>query len=96
MSCEQKTDTSAEKKVTQVDSMESLKSKVFKDGDVEAYKELRVAYLDRPTEEFLFWSMLMANKHDYAPAYFDVFVTLKNACSSNASDYSIEGLRPGN
>ncbi len=36
----------------------------------------------------------MANKHDYAPAYFDVFVTLKNACSSNASDYSLKDLDP--
>lgn len=52
-----------------------LKNGVF-DGDIESYKQLRIAYLDYPKENFLFWAILMSNKHNYAPAYLDVFYIL--------------------
>jgi hypothetical protein len=36
-------------------------------------------YIDYDAEDFLFWSMYMANKYDYAPAYYDVYQTFGRA-----------------
>lgn len=46
------------------------------EGDENAYFELRSIYLDYPPEDFLYWSLLMANKNDFPIAYFDVFQTM--------------------
>jgi hypothetical protein len=40
-------------------------------GDVGAYYELRTAYLDEVPGSFLYWAVLMATRHRYAPAYDD-------------------------
>ena len=59
-------------------SITSLQQAVFR-GDTAAYYQLRTAYLDEAQEDFLFWAMLMANKHDYPAAHLDVYDTLMRA-----------------
>ena len=53
-------------------SIIDIQGDVYK-GDEKAYWELRIAYLDYPPENFLFWALLMANKYDNSQAYLDVF-----------------------
>lgn len=51
-----------------------LKSLVLEKGDINAYEDLSIAYLDEPySEEFLIYALIMANKYDYPQAYFDVY-----------------------
>jgi hypothetical protein len=90
--CNQNKEIRSESNSVKEDSPRILKSKIFNDGDIEAYKDLRIAYLDYSPEEFLFWAMIMANKHDYPPAYFDVFLTLKNSYTPDASDYTLAAM----
>lgn len=67
-------------------SVESLKIAVLKTGDIHAYDELSIAYLDNPfQEEFLLYSLIMANKYDYPQAYFDVFYCLSDVYRSDIS-----------
>lgn len=48
-------------------------------GNIQSYEKLKIIYLDYPSNSFLFWAMLMANKYDYPQAYLDVFYTLINS-----------------
>jgi len=45
-------------------------------GDTSAYYQLSLDYMDSPYEGFLYTAMIMANKHDYHLAYFDVYEVL--------------------
>jgi len=55
-------------------SMSVLKGLILTNGDEDAYYELKMAYLDfEYPEEFLLYAMTMANKYDFAEAYFDVY-----------------------
>jgi hypothetical protein len=64
-----------EKSINEPTRSESvLKDLIMREGDQNAYYELKMAYLDyQYTEEFLLYAMTMANKCDYAEAYFDVY-----------------------
>ena len=54
-------------------SLSELKNLV-KEGNTMAYDELSIAFLDEQySDEFLIYAIIMANKYDYAQAYFDVF-----------------------
>ncbi len=54
-----------------------LKESVLYNGDIGAYNELDIAYLDHTfQEEFLLYAMIMANKYNYPQAYYDVFTCL--------------------
>jgi hypothetical protein len=57
-------------------SEDSLKNDILYRGDTNSYKNLRIIYLDYPTENMLFWSLIMANKYNYSLAYSDVYHTL--------------------
>src|SRR5687768_13148882 len=61
---------------TRFHKLTDLQEKVFKYGDKKAYEDLKVLMLDYPTEDFLFWSLIMANKHNSSQAYLDVFSTI--------------------
>jgi TPR repeat protein len=50
-----------------------LRKLVIQQGDIDAYAELDIAYLEFPFEEFLPYALIMANKYDYVPAYFEVY-----------------------
>lgn len=55
-------------------SESELKEAILYYGNISAYNELSVSYLDHCfQEEFLFYAMIMANKYDYPQAYYDVF-----------------------
>ncbi len=41
-------------------------------GDTSAYQELRIIYLDYSPEDFLFWPLMMKNRHNYHPAGEDL------------------------
>lgn len=54
-----------------------LKKLVIEKNDIEGYDQLRYAYFDEQcSEEYLFYSLLMANKRHYPQAYFDVYFSL--------------------
>ncbi|MDR2840743.1 MAG: hypothetical protein LBV75_05710, partial [Paludibacter sp.] len=54
--------------------IEELKGLVLEKGDTAAYDELIVAYMtEEPEYENLIYSMIMANKYNYPPAYFEVY-----------------------
>ncbi len=71
-------------------SLDELKQAVFSEGDTSSYLELRKAYLDFPSEDFLFWSLVMANKHGYPRAHTDVFFTFLQAY--DCEGYSLSNL----
>ncbi len=74
-------------------SILNLKEKVYLEGDVEAYKELSIIYMDYPEEDFLFWALIMANKHDYANAYLDVYHSIHSAMwIKEEKDFEIDSL----
>lgn len=63
-----------------------LKKAVLREGDTNAYYELKIAYLDNEfPEEFLIFSLIMANKYDYLQAYFDVFTCLTDVYLTDIS-----------
>jgi hypothetical protein len=83
VACNQKAEKeskSVDKSINQpTRSMSVLKGLVLTKGDKDAYYELKMAYLDfEYPEEFLLYAMTMANKYDFAEAYFDVYGCLKN------------------
>lgn len=61
----------------QITNQSTLKNEVLFSGDIEAYQLLKTEYLNYAFyEEILLYAMIMANKHDYPQAYFDVFTCL--------------------
>ena len=67
---------SKEKGIPMNDSERSdseLEKLVIEKGDTSAYYELFVNYLDYPSERFLPYALIMANKYNYPQAYFDVY-----------------------
>ena len=58
-----------------------LKELVLLKGDTAAYDELATAYLtDKYNEEYLLYSLVMANKYNYPRAYFQVYECLTSVC----------------
>lgn len=59
-------------------------TKVLSSGDVDSYDELKTYFLNREVEqESLFYSIVMALKYDYAPAYYDVYHAMTSVYSEN-------------
>lgn len=58
--------------------IKDLKKLVLANGDTIAYKELRIAYLNVNyyEEEFLLYSIIMADKYNYPKAYYYVYMCL--------------------
>lgn len=56
-----------------------LKSDIMDKGDTNSYKRLRIVMLDYPAENFIFWSMCMANKYNYPPAYLHFYYSILDA-----------------
>jgi len=58
--------------------IKELKKLVLSKGDTIAYKELRIAYLnvDYYEEEFLLYSIIMADKYNFPKAYYYVYKCL--------------------
>ena len=65
---------------------EKLIVEIICQGNVESYQTLYDSYSDNfRSEELLAYSLIMANKYDYAQAYFDVFDILTSIPNRNAS-----------
>jgi TPR repeat protein len=61
-------------------SIEELKSLALEEGDTMAYDELISAHINEGCEyENLIYSILMAHKHNYPPAYWEVYHSLITA-----------------
>jgi len=58
--------------------IQELKKLVLSKGDTIAYKELRIAYLnvDYYEQEYLLYSIIMADKYNYPKAYYYVYMCL--------------------
>jgi len=77
-SCKQKT-TNPVQVITMNDTrpIEELKELVLLKGDTVAYDELAIAYMDgKYDEEYLVYSLIMANKYHYHRAYYKVYYCL--------------------
>jgi TPR repeat protein len=71
--------------------IEELKNLVLENGDTRAYDALCYAYdyLQEDNEyEYLIYSMFMANKYNYPPAYLDVYNCLR--CASETYGHNID------
>jgi len=67
--------------------IKELKELVLLKGDTVAYDELAIAYLtDKYNEEYLLYSIFMANKYNYHRAYFQVY----NCLTSIYEHHSVE------
>jgi hypothetical protein len=58
--------------------IENLKKSVIDHGDIQAYRNLHIEYLNVEfyEGEFLFYSIIMANKYNYPPANYYVYKCL--------------------
>lgn len=80
-----------------IDNVDSVRSKVLFQGDTNAYELLRIESLDSRPEEFLFISMIMANKYnnkmakkDFAHYLIDCHIM--NGISKNKIDKKTKEL----
>ncbi|MFA7688216.1 MAG: hypothetical protein WCY25_10170 [Moheibacter sp.] len=59
------------------DNIDDLKQKIILNGNVDAYNQLYLDYMhDSNQTDFLPYSIIMANEHEYPQAFFDVFELL--------------------
>jgi len=64
-----------------------LKELVLTKGDTVAYNELAIAYLNEDfEEEYLIYSMVMANKYNYHRAYYQVYDCLTSVFEHHAGE----------
>jgi len=57
--------------------IKSLRRRVL-NGDTIAYNRLRAVYMNTPHEgEFIFYSIIVANKYHYPLAYYDVYLEIR-------------------
>jgi hypothetical protein len=69
--------TKSKKKTEQFTKADSLKMKILQ-GNTLAYLQLRNDFVENDNApEFLVWALIMANKHKYLPANYDVFFCLQ-------------------
>ncbi len=59
-----------------VENVGELKEKVIFNGDLEAYAGLSIHFLDLPSDYFLFWSLLAANKYNSTQAHYNVYTSI--------------------
>jgi TPR repeat protein len=77
-SCKQKTENPVQMiSMNHTRPVEELKELIMLKGDTVAYDELAIAYMDEKyDEEYLIYSLIMANKYNYPPAYYNVYYCL--------------------
>jgi len=66
----------------------NLKKDILSDGNISNYNELKKRLSSESIWDYtLVWSLIMANKYDYAQAYYDVFL-----CLATIKNYKEEGF----
>lgn len=85
ISCQQKKEQPVEViTMNNTRPINELKELVLLKGDTMAYDELKTAYLtDKYKEEYLLYSIVMANKYNYPPAFYQVY-----NCLTSVFEYS--------
>ena len=59
---------------------QQYKKSIYEKGDIKAYEAVKKLFAQKgESYEVLFYSMMMANRHHYKPAYFDVYICLWQA-----------------
>ena len=94
-----KVDTSSLKYMNEYTSsgaIEDNKVKVYSYGDTVAYNDLIIAYIDSPPESLLFLSLVIANKYNYKPAYYEVYRILALSFKQKIGHLSKELMGVGN
>jgi hypothetical protein len=59
-------------------------------GNIQSYEELKIIHLDLYAGDFLYYALFMANKHDYPPAYLDVFFSIVNSYGGVEKFYQMD------
>ena len=82
------------------DEIARLEENIVKNGDIDSYNQLMSYHLDqiKPINEFVIYSMIMANKYEYPQACWDVYwqlVFLKDSVDSQTLDIGMSFLRHG-
>ena len=70
--------------------LEELKSLALDSGDVDAYYELEIAYMDYKHGEFYIYAKQMADKHNYPQAYYDTYFQLLKYTDNPNSTLSLD------
>jgi hypothetical protein len=76
----------------EADSIPKYIYNVVVNGDTDDYFNLRLFYQDRNSYELLPYTIIMADKYNYVPAYEDAFTYLWY--NSGTELYSLKGLDP--
>lgn len=64
--------------------IEKLKELVLSKGDTTAFNELAIAFFNQDhKEEYLIYSVIMANKYHFPRAYYQVYNCLTSVCESS-------------
>lgn len=82
------------------DEIARLEENIVKNGDIDSYNQLMSYYLDqiKPLNEFVIYSMIMANKYNYPQACWDVYwrlVYLKDSVDSQTLNIGMSFLQHG-
>jgi hypothetical protein len=82
------------------DEIARLEENIVKNGDIDSYNQLMSYHLDqiKPINEFVIYSMIMANKYNYPQACWDVYwrlVYLKDSVDSQTLNIGMSFLQHG-
>lgn len=64
----------------------SYKAKILAKGDTVAYWQLKIAMLDFPPENLVFWAKCMADVYDYPQAYLDYVMAVTQTYKNRGID----------
>ena len=67
-----------------------LKQQALSSGNIEAYQELSIVYLDLPRGDFLDIALEMANRHKHPQAYYDVYYQLLKSTKRKGTTLSLD------
>jgi hypothetical protein len=68
--------------------IDSLLIEALNEGDTVAYSRFRRKVIDQHRDhEFFYQTLIMANRHECAAAYYDLYITLATQVSVNGAEY---------
>lgn len=74
-----------QKKLNNIELMDSLSRRVIEHGDTKAYFEIQSIYniAEQRQTSALYYALIMANKYNYNQAYYDVYEILNSTKADN-------------
>lgn len=81
VSCKSKTnDSHKEYRKLVIDSIYYFQDRVLEYGDTNSYHEIKSYNIDTPHyPDFMYYALIMSDKYNYTPAYYDVYYCLFNS-----------------